>query len=62
MENKVIEIKTKPQSTIDDLFTNMRKEIADKQIDNVMIMCKDKNSQEVIIGNYKLNVCDKIEL
>lgn len=62
MENKIIEFKTKPQSTIDDLFTNMRKEIADKQIDNVMIMCKDKNSQEVIIGNYNLNVCDKIEL
>ena len=62
MENKVVEFKTKPQSTIDDLFTNMRKEIANKQIDNVMIMCKDKNSREVIIGNYNLSVCDKIEL
>lgn len=62
MENKLVEFKTKAQSTIDDLFANMRKEIADKQIDNVMIICKDRNSQEVIIGNYNLSVCDKIEL
>lgn len=58
---KIIEFKSKSDNLIDFIEENIEI-FKERKIDNILIACKDKNTNEVLTGHFNLDAGDKQEL
>ena len=59
--SKIINFNVKTDNVI-DFLENLKKDIKERNIDNIVIVCKDKRENEVLTGYVNLDMGEKQEL
>lgn len=59
--SKIIKFKNKSDDLIEFIENNI-KVLKERKIDNIIMTCKDKNTGEILTGNFNLDAGEKQEL